>query len=201
MSTGLLISSGSDFDSIFETGSGTQLFYIYTNAGTDIGQRYLPASSGSAYGTTNFKNSSGTDVGTLLCKYGTSSAGISWVATLTLSGSTYTFKVGFKRTGSNTSVTVTSATATYNGSYLSTWNGGDSDSERTVSIKNATLSTSGTVSGLTTSGYTYLTKSTTYSPGSSAYIYSDFTLGSWTFSMNVTGGSKTISTTDKSGSF
>ena len=71
MTTGLQISNGTDFDSLFQTGSGTQLLYTYANNGADIGQRYLPASSGSAYGNTGFYNPSGTDVGNLLCKAGT----------------------------------------------------------------------------------------------------------------------------------
>lgn len=70
MTTGLQISNGTDFDSLFQTGSGTQLLYTYANNGADIGQRYLPASSGSAYGNTGFYNPSGTDVGNLLCKAG-----------------------------------------------------------------------------------------------------------------------------------
>lgn len=71
MTAGLLTTGGVDFDSCFQTGSGTQLLYIYASNGADIGQRYLPVSSGSAYGTTGFKNPSGTDVGNLLCKAGT----------------------------------------------------------------------------------------------------------------------------------
>jgi hypothetical protein len=70
MTTGLQISNGTDFDSLFQTGSGTQLLYTYGSNGQDIGQRYLPASSGSAYGSTGFYNPSGTDVGNLLCKAG-----------------------------------------------------------------------------------------------------------------------------------
>lgn len=200
MSTGLLISSGSDFDSIFATGSGTQLFYIYTNAGVDVGQRYLPASSGTAYGTTNWKNASGTDVGTLLCKIETGSAGMTWTASMSLSGATYTLKVGFKRTGSNTSVTVTSATATFAGSYTSTDNGSDSGQSHYVSFNNGTVSTSGTLSGLSTSSYKYLTGSTTIS-SPYKYSYSDFTLGGWSFSMTATAGGKTVTVTATSGSF
>lgn len=71
MTTGLLNLSGMDFDSCFQSGTGTQLFYIYTNSGQDVGQRYLPASAGTAYGTINYRNSSGTDIGNLLCKIGT----------------------------------------------------------------------------------------------------------------------------------
>lgn len=70
MATGLTTSGGADFDSCFQTGSGNQLLYIYTNSGADIGQRYLNVSEGSAYGTTNFYASDGVDIGNKLCKIG-----------------------------------------------------------------------------------------------------------------------------------
>jgi len=71
MAVGLKNSSGTDFDSLFHQGTGNQLFYIYTNAGTDVGQRYLPASSGTAGANCNFKNSSSQDIGPKLCKINT----------------------------------------------------------------------------------------------------------------------------------
>lgn len=50
---------------------GNQLFGIYGYDGQDIGQRYLPASYGQAYGNTGFQQAQGTDVGNLLCRAGT----------------------------------------------------------------------------------------------------------------------------------
>lgn len=44
MSTGLLNSSGTDFEQLFEVGGGNQLLYIYANDGTDIGQKFLNVS-------------------------------------------------------------------------------------------------------------------------------------------------------------
>ena len=97
MTTGLQISNGTDFDSLFQTGSGTQLLYTYGSDGQDIGQRYLPASSGSAYGSTGFYNPSGTDVGNLLCK-----AGTNYHVTLTIGSQTVK---SYYSTGSGENVT------------------------------------------------------------------------------------------------
>ena len=71
MATGIIASSGQDFDNIFERGGGNQLFGIYANDGQDIGQRYYNVSDGNAYGATGFQASDGGDVGYKLCKAGT----------------------------------------------------------------------------------------------------------------------------------
>lgn len=71
MTTGIIASSGQDFDSIFERGGGNQLFGIYGYDGQDIGQRYYNVSDGNAYGVTGFQASDGGDVGYKLCKAGT----------------------------------------------------------------------------------------------------------------------------------
>ena len=72
MATGLLNSAGTDFDNLFAQGTGTQLFSIYTSSGVDVGQRYLPASSGTAGDACGFLSySPGADIGPKLCKYGT----------------------------------------------------------------------------------------------------------------------------------
>lgn len=71
MTSGLKNPAGADFDDLFQIGTGTQLCYIYTQDGQDIGQRYLPASQGTPGSSTGFINSYGSDVGPLLCLLGT----------------------------------------------------------------------------------------------------------------------------------
>lgn len=88
MTTGLTTSGGVDFDSCFQTGSGNQLLYIYTNSGVDIGQKYLNVSNGSAYGSTGFYASDGKDIGSKLCKIG--SNGISATVKYSKEQSSYT---------------------------------------------------------------------------------------------------------------
>ena len=95
MAVGLKNSSGTDFDSLLHQGTGNQLFYIYTNAGTDVGQRYLPASSGIAAANCNFKNSSAQDIGPKLCKINNVTPAYT---SQTLSGSgTFTVPSGVKK--------------------------------------------------------------------------------------------------------
>ncbi len=94
MTTNLLTTGGVDFDNCFEAGSGTQLLYIYTPDGTDIGKKYYPASAGSKYGTTGMLAPSGTDVGNLLCKKGTRDDG-SVIMTVGTDGQYYGYKLGY----------------------------------------------------------------------------------------------------------
>ena len=71
MSTNLFAADGQDFDSCFDTGSGDQNLYIYTDSGVDIGQKYYNAKQGGAYGYAGMYAPSGTDVGQLLLGYST----------------------------------------------------------------------------------------------------------------------------------
>ena len=70
MTTGLISTSGQDFEELFEAGSGNQLLYIYADDGQDIGQKFLPASQGEPGDATGFFNDTNTDVGPLLCAKG-----------------------------------------------------------------------------------------------------------------------------------
>lgn len=71
MATGLLNSSGTDFEQLFEQGGGNQLLNIYANDGQDIGQKFLNVSEGSQISSnTGFLAADGSDVKTKLCGKG-----------------------------------------------------------------------------------------------------------------------------------
>ena len=76
ITTNLKKSDGTDLGNNLFAGNGTsngnQTFNIIQSNGYDLGKGWYNKSSCSAsYGSVGFKNSAGTDVGTLLGKYGT----------------------------------------------------------------------------------------------------------------------------------
>ena len=70
MASGYKLKDGRDFDSIFELGNGGVSTLYKINNGSDIGNRFLAVSSGSAFGITGYKNKAGQDLGNLFCKLG-----------------------------------------------------------------------------------------------------------------------------------
>ena len=72
MTTNLKSIAGTDFDDLFEAGTGNQLLKIYGMDGQDIGQKYLNVSQGSQVSAnTGFQVSDSADVKTKLCGKGT----------------------------------------------------------------------------------------------------------------------------------
>lgn len=76
ITTGLRASTGKDLgNNLFAgngTNSGNQTFHIIQSNGVDLGRGwYNRTQCSAAYGNIGFRNASGTDVGTLLGKYGT----------------------------------------------------------------------------------------------------------------------------------
>lgn len=71
MTTNLKSIAGTDFDDLFEAGTGNQLLKIYGMDGQDIGQKYLNVSQGSQVSAnTGFQVSDSADVKTKLCGKG-----------------------------------------------------------------------------------------------------------------------------------
>ncbi len=71
MTTNLKSVAGTDFDDLFEAGTGNQLLSIYAMDGQDVGQKYLNVSQGSQVGAnTGFQASDSADVKTKLCGKG-----------------------------------------------------------------------------------------------------------------------------------
>lgn len=69
---------GQTFDILFDEGEGTQAFGLIDNDGVDVGQIYLPASSGDPAEECGFLDSNGEDIGPKLCAKGTSMAGVTF---------------------------------------------------------------------------------------------------------------------------
>lgn len=119
MTTNLLNPSGTDFDNLFESGSGNQLLYIYANDGKDIGQKYLNVSYGSTNGTaSNFLASDGADIQSKLCGKGKTKINYS----ITLERYGRELYVTFSNIPPNLSVSVT-------GTYYCPWSYSTSDGE------------------------------------------------------------------------
>ena len=71
MTTNLKSIAGTDFDDLFEAGTGNQLLSIYAMDGQDVGQKYLNVSQGSQVSAnTGFQASDSADVKTKLCGKG-----------------------------------------------------------------------------------------------------------------------------------
>lgn len=82
MTTNLKSIAGTDFDDLFEAGTGDQLLNIYAMDGQDVGQKYLNVSQGSQVSAnTGFQASDSADVKTKLCGKGTNKAGVSYQVT------------------------------------------------------------------------------------------------------------------------
>lgn len=72
MTTNLKSIAGTDFDDLFEAGTGNQLLSIYAMDGQDVGQKYLNVSQGSQVSAnTGFQASDSADVRSKLCGKGT----------------------------------------------------------------------------------------------------------------------------------
>lgn len=72
MTTNLKSIAGTDFDDLFEAGTGNQLLSIYAMDGQDVGQKYLNVSQGSQVSAnTGFQASDSEDVRSKLCGKGT----------------------------------------------------------------------------------------------------------------------------------
>ena len=72
MTTNLKSVAGTDFDDLFEAGTGNQLLSIYAMDGQDVGQKYLNVSRGSQVSAnTGFQASDSADVRSKLCGKGT----------------------------------------------------------------------------------------------------------------------------------
>lgn len=72
MTTNLKSIAGTDFDDLFEAGTGNQLLNIYAMDGQDVGQKYLNVSQGAQVSAdTGFKASDSADVRSKLCGKGT----------------------------------------------------------------------------------------------------------------------------------
>ena len=72
MTTNLKSVAGTDFDDLFEAGTGNQLLSIYAMDGQDVGQKYLNVSQGSQVSAnTGFQASDSADVRSKLCGKGT----------------------------------------------------------------------------------------------------------------------------------
>lgn len=75
MTVNIKNSSGTDLDDLADQSvAGNQLLKIYTSDGTDIGQKYVNATNGTAIGNIQFLNDASKDVGQLLAKKGTYTA-------------------------------------------------------------------------------------------------------------------------------
>lgn len=90
MTTNLKSIAGTDFDDLFEAGTGNQLLNIYAMDGHDVGQKYLNVSQGSQVSAnTGFQASDSADVKTKLCGKGTNKAGVSYRVTAAREGNEY----------------------------------------------------------------------------------------------------------------